>query len=526
MSKETTARIVPKEYLIPFILTTCCFSLWGFANDFTNPLVKVYENVFIISTSQASWLQFAFYTGYFCMALPAAFFIRKFSYKAAIMVGFAFYAIGALLAVPAAATATFGIFLLGSYILTYGLAFLETACNPYILSMGPPETATQRLNLAQAFNPIGSLVGMSVATLVLAPQLMTGKFRDELRTGNPEQVQNLIFRQDDGSAKLPEGAKINPSDPKIAELKDGSTVNIYDKLPDFKNTVGALDGAMPDALKGFRAGNPEGFEKLQRADLDSVKKPYIAVACVVIAFLLFFAKSKMPVSKEAGQDAPFGEVCTRIFKKAAFREGVLAQLFYVGAQIMCWTFIVHYGMEQVGISLGQAQAWNIVAMIIFLCSRWICTILLRFISPGGLLGTFSLGAIAFTVGAIFLKGDTFTIGLPVFLHKLIGTELAGNIGLLSLVMISACMSLMFPTIYGIALGGMKEEESKLGSAFLIMSIVGGAVLTKLQGGLIDSHGIRASFLLPAICFLFIAFYGFRSMARHRTLTTQPHPDFV
>ncbi|MFC7336847.1 MFS transporter [Haloferula chungangensis] len=526
MSSESKPRIVPPQYLLPFILTTCCFSLWGFANDFTNPLVKVYENVFIITTSQASWLQFAFYTGYFCMAIPAALFIRKFSYKAAIMVGFALYALGALLAVPAAATATFGIFLLGSYILTYGLAFLETACNPYILSMGPPETATQRLNLAQAFNPIGSVVGMLVATLVLAPQLMTGKFRTELGQENPEVVKNLIIMGEGETSALPEGAKLLDGETRKAELKDGSIVNVYDELPDFKNTVGALDGAVPDALKGLRANDPEEFKKLQSADLNSVKKPYIIVACVVTVFLFIFAKTKMPASQETAADAPFGQVCARIFSKPSFREGVLAQAFYVGAQIMCWTFIVHYGMEQVGISLGQAQAWNIVAMIIFLCSRWICTLLLRVISPGGLLAAFALGAIAFTVGAITLKGETFTIGLPSFLHNLIGTELAGNTGLLSLVMISACMSLMFPTIYGIALGGMKEEESKVGSAFLIMSIVGGAVLTKLQGGLIDSHGIRFSFVLPAICFVFIAIFGVRSMLRHRTLSDIPHPDAV
>lgn len=497
--------IVPKQYLLPFILTTCCFSLWGFANDFTNPLVKVYESVFVITTSQASWLQFAFYTGYFCMALPAAFFIRKFSYKAAIMVGFAFYAIGALLALPAASSATFGLFLLGSYILTYGLAFLETACNPYILAMGPRETATQRLNLAQAFNPIGSLVGMSVATLVLAPQLMTGDFRSELGKKNQEYTKHLVVVDQAEFSGLPEGAELSK-----VKLKDGSEVGVYSEIPNFDTEVGALDGAMPNALKAFRAYEPEGFGEMQRADLDSVKKPYMVVASVVIGFLVIFFLCKMPTFKQEGKDAPFMEITSRIFSRPRFREGVLAQLFYVGAQIMCWTFIVHYGMEQVGITLGQAQAWNIIAMFIFLSSRWICTFLLRYISPGKMLFLFALGAIAFTIGAINLKGDNFSLALPSFLHKLIGPELVGNTGLLSLVMISSCMSLMFPTIYGIALNGMSAEESKLGSAFLIMSIVGGALLTKFQGGLIDSYGIRESFWLPAICYVFIALYGLRA----------------
>jgi FHS family L-fucose permease-like MFS transporter len=479
--------VVPQQYLIPFALTTTCFSLWGFANDFTNPLVKVYENVFIITTSQASWLQFAFYTGYFCMALPASLFIRRFSYKAAIMVGFAFYAIGALLAVPAASTATFGLFLLGSYVLTYGLAFLETACNPYILAMGPRETATQRLNLAQAFNPVGSLIGMSVATLVLAPQLQTGAFREKLGDRDPAVVQHLIVQPETTSAAT-------------TKLADGTTVSVYSELPDFRGEVGALDAAMPNALKGFRAQDPGGFAAMQKADLDAVKLPYIVIAAIVTLFLIIFALTKMPKFSEERGYVPFGKTVRNIFSQARFREGVAAQGFYVGAQIMCWTFIVHYGMEQVGLSLAEAQSYNIVAMVIFLCSRWMCTALLRYFSPGRMLTVFACGAFAFTLGAIYLPG---------------------KVGLISLVLISACMSLMFPTIYGISLHSLTEEESKLGSAFLIMAIVGGAVLTKLQGGLIDAYSVRTSFWLPAACFVLIAMYGIRTFMKfeHEAATT-------
>lgn len=518
MSQESTStRTVPKEYLLPFILTTCCFSLWGFANDFTNPLVKVYEQVFIINTGQATLLQFAFYTGYFCMAIPAALFIRKFSYKAAIMVGFAFYALGALMAIPASLNAAFWIFAVGSYIITYGLAFLETACNPYILSMGSPETATQRLNLAQAFNPIGSLVGMFVASQLLAPNLLVEKFRDDMKQGDPKVVQYLITDEN----KIPVNATLDAEkNTVIYDDEYKTSVKFYkDGVPDFDNTIGALGGATTDGMKTFRATDPDGFNELQQTDLGYVRKPYIIIAAVVTTFLIIFAFAKMPGFKSAGKDAPFGEICARIFRLPHFREGVIAQLFYVGAQIMCWTFIVHYGMSEVGLTLNQAQSWNIVAMIIFLASRWICTFLLRIFSPGGMLMTFAVGGILFTIGAIYLKGDIFTVNL-------FGKELAANPGLLSLVMISACMSLMFPTIYGIALSNMKEEEAKLGSAFLIMSIVGGAVLTQLQGFVIDSSGIRTSFWLPAICFVFIAIFGLRSMVRGRHLTHRPHPDSV
>lgn len=207
MSETKKAALIPKQYLLTFILTTCCFSLWGFANDFTNPLVKVFEQVFIITTSQASWLQFAFYTGYFCMAIPAVLFIRRFSYKSAIMLGLALYACGALITIPASLTAQFALFCLASYVITYGLAFLETACNPYILAMGPAETATQRLNLAQSFNPIGSLAGMAVASLVLAPSLEVTKVRTQLEAQNPEYIQYLVT----GETDLPEGASIEDS---------------------------------------------------------------------------------------------------------------------------------------------------------------------------------------------------------------------------------------------------------------------------------------------------------------------------
>ena len=483
--------VVPKKYLLPFILTTCCFSLWGFANDFTNPLVKVFEQVFIITTGQASWLQFAFYTGYFCMALPAAFFIRKFSYKAAILIGFSFYALGALLAIPASLYAVFPLFLLGSYILTFGLAFLETACNPYILAMGPRETATQRLNLAQAFNPIGSLVGMSVASLLLAPNLMVTELADDLLAKKPAVTKYLVQSPDD----IPQGATLTP-------LKEGeteytsfvlndelkTTVGLYKaELPEFEKIPGTLGAASTNAMKMIRETDTEKFQEIQQADLGYVRTPCVVIAGVVLVFFSIFAFSRMPTFRdETKADAPFLEITGRIFARPRFFGGVIAQLFNVGAQIMCWTFVVHYGMEYCNLRLGEAQSYNIAAMILFLSSRWVCTYLLRYFSPGAMLSFFATGGVLFTIGAIYLPGKT---------------------GLISLVLISSCLSLMFPTIYGIALDGMKEEEAKLGSAYLIMAIVGGAFLTKLQGGLIDDYGVRTSFWLPVGCFVVVALYG-------------------
>lgn len=271
-------------------------------------------------------------------------------------------------------------------------------------------------------------------------------------------------------------------------------VSVYaDGLPDFVNESGALDRAMPNVMKGMRSGDVESFKETQQTDLANVRGPFMVIVSVVTVFFLIFAFRRMPTFKEEGADAPFFEIFGRLIKRARFVEGVLAQGFYVGAQIMCWTFIIHYGMEQVGLTLSEAQNYNIVAMIIFIFSRFICTFLLRFFRPSLMLLAFAIGGFCFTVGAIYLPGQT---------------------GLISLVLISACMSLMFPTIYGIALNGLKIEQAKLGSAFLIMSIVGGAVLTKLQGGLITDYGVRTSFWLPAGCFVLIALYGLRCLVAY------------
>lgn len=485
---HTFYTIVPKKYLWSFILTTCCFSLWGFANDFTNPLVKVFEQVFIITTQQASWLQFAFYSGYFCMALPAVFFIRRYSYKSAILLGLSLYAIGAMLTIPASLYAKFALFCLASYVITYGLAFLETACNPYILAMGPVETATRRLNLAQAFNPIGSLTGMAVASLILAPNLEVTQLRSDIADKEPAAVKYLITDEN----ALPAGSKLALSDASV-QLADSSQVTFYaDGIPDFDEALGSLDRAMVDVMKGMRSQDPEDYQVLLKQDLANVRGPYLVIAAIVFCFLLIFAFSKLPAFKAQGEVAPFWTVARSLFVRKHFVEGVIAQLCYVGAQIMCWTFIIHYAMEQVGLSLAQAQNYNIVAMVLFLTSRFICTYLLSYFRAGALLSGFALAAILFLLGAIYLPPQ---------------------LGLYSLVLVSACMSLMFPTIYGIALNGLSLEQAKLGSAFLIMSIVGGAVLTKLQGGLITDHGIRLSFFLPAVCFVVIAAYGFRNMTK-------------
>ncbi len=449
--ENQSVPVVPQHYLFPFVLVTSLFALWGFANDVTNPLVKAFQEIFQISTAESAWVQTAFYGGYATMAIPAALIIRWFSFKTGIILGLALYAIGAMLFIPASMNMQFSLFLIALYVLTFGLAFLETSANPYILSMGPEETATRRLNLAQAFNPIGSLTGMIVASQFILPNLHVSEFRDNQMSAHPEYATML------------------PSE---------------------------VDTLVTKSLRDFSETEPAAHQQMQSHDLGVVRVPYVVIALVVLCVLIAFAISTMPNTGHSHDKIHLSQVLRNL---AHFRYlgGVVAQAFYVGAQIMCWTFIIHYGMTLLGLSAAQAQRYNIVAMVIFLTSRFVCTFFLKYVSPGLLLGILSIGGMLLTLGTIFLQGFA---------------------GLYCLVAISACMSLMFPTIYGIALNGLTADDAKLGSAGLIFAIVGGALMPRFQGQIIDMapftfagrtlESMRVSFVLPLLCFFVVAIYGF------------------
>ena len=422
------------NYLVPFILITSCFALWGFANDITNPMVKAFSKIFRMSVTDGTLVQVAFYGGYFMMALPAAIFIRRFSYKAGVLMGLGMYSFGAFLFYPAMKMGEYYPFLLAYFILTCGLSFLETSCNPYILSMGPEESATRRLNFAQSFNPMGSLLGMFVAM---------------------NFIQNRLS-------------------PLSTEERAVLTDNEFIEVRDY--------------------------------DLGVLVTPYLIIGAVILAMFLVIWLVKMPKSAEGDHKINLIPTLKRLCTLKHYREGVVAQFFYVGAQIMCWTFIIQYGtrifMEQ-GMAEQTAevmsQSYNIMAMIIFCISRFVCTFLLRYVNPSHLLKVLALTACVFMAGVSFLQN--------IF-------------GLYCLVGVSACMSLMFPTIYGIALQGL-GDDAKFGAAGLIMSILGGAVLPPLQASVIDMGTIAAmpavnlSFFIPFICFVVIAIYGQRTIKMHQ-----------
>ena len=420
-------KLIEKKYLATFIIITSLFALWGFANDITNPMVAAFQTVMELSAFQASWVQFAFYGGYATMAIPAALFIRKFSYKSGILLGLGLYATGAFLFIPAAAMQSFPFFCMSLYILTFGLAFLETTANPFILSLGSKDTSTRRLNFAQAFNPMGSLSGMAVASMVVLPALWS----------------------------------------------------------DRRNAAGETF---------FHTLSEAEKEAIRLHDLEVIRNPYVILGLVVVAMFIIILLKKMPQTAASEKQDSAKFTLKRLWHNSVYREGVLAQVFYVAAQIMVWTFIIQYA-DNLGINKATAQNYNIIAMTIFLCSRFISTFLMRYVNSRALLAVFGIGAIICTIGTILI------VGMP---------------GLYCLVGISAFMSLMFPTIYGIALENVESRDTSLGAAFLVMAIVGGAVMPPLQGLIIDRGkvaglpAVNASFVLPLICFIAITIYGWRS----------------
>ena len=432
---ENKKPLVPRKYLLTFILITSLFALWGFANDITNPMVAAFQTVMELSVAKASMVQFAFYGGYATMAIPAALFIRKYSYKSGILLGLGLYAIGAFLFIPAAAYQEFAFFCFSLYILTFGLAFLETTANPFILSLGDKESSTRRLNLAQAFNPVGSLSGMAVASFVVLPYLWSDK-------------------------------------------RDATGKIIFDTLSEAEKA------------------------NIRLHDLAIIRNPYVALGLVVLCILVVIALTKMPkvTSEEKSSEEKENSVkqsLSNLWKNSIYREGVFTQMCYVAAQIMVWTFIIQYA-DHLGINKATAQVYNIIAMSLNLVGRFLGTYIMKFVNTRRLLTLFGIGASVCTMGAICIEG---------------------MLGLYSLILISLFMSIMFPSIYGIALENVSPQDTKLGAAFLVMAIVGGALMPPLQGMIIDQEvimgfpAVNISFVLPLICFLIIITYGYRSFKK-------------
>lgn len=389
------------------MLVTSLFLLWGLANNMTDTLLAAFKRIMDMSDTQTSLIQFAFYGSYFCFALPAALFIRKKSYKSGIILGLLLYACGAILFYPAAKVASYAFYLVAIYIMAGGCSVLETTANPYILSMGSPETATRRLNIAQSFNPIGSIMGI----------LMSKYF-------------------------------------------------ILDNI-----------------------------------SLYSVSGTYATLGCVLLVILAVMLYAKMPAGKDLEKQGLLKVTFSRLFSNTLYRNGVVAQFFYVGAQIGVWSFTIRIVMQELGILESEASSIYLITIIGFCLSRFVYTWLMKWISPSRLL----------VVGGALSTLMSLTVVLSA------GT---GWLMVTALTLISVFMSLMFPTIYGIALSTIAEsehpEDSKIGASGLIMAILGGAILTPVQGMISDATNIYISYIVPVVCFVVVTIFAISAAKNQKT----------
>ena len=405
-------RVLEKKYLLPFILVTSLFALWGLANNMTDTLLAAFKKIMQMSDTQTSFIQMAFYGAYFCVALPAALFIRKFSYKKGVILGLLLYAAGAILFLPAASTASYAFYLVAIYIMASGCSVLETTANPYIMSMGSPETATRRLNIAQSFNPIGSILGILVSKYFI----------------------------------------------------------------------------------------------LQDISLYSVSGTYAGLGVVLLVIMVVMLFARMPEGKDETKQASLINTFSRLAKNKKYIWGVVAQFFYVGAQIGVWSFTIRLVMKELGYVEAQAATLYLISIIGFCASRFVYTWLMKYVAPVRLLAA---GSVLSAVCALVV------------------VMAGGWVAVIALVLISVFMSLMFPTIYGIALGSLNENDNekgdvKIGASGLIMAILGGALITPLQGMVSDATGsINTSYVVPLVCFIVVLCYALFAVRNEKILS---NPD--
>lgn len=403
-----------KKQILPFALVSLLFMMWGVANNMNDTLLAAFKRIMSMSDLQTSFVQFAFYGAYFCIAFPAAVFIRRHSYKSGIILGLVLYAAGTMLFYPAGEAASYGFFLFAIYVMACGCAVLETTANPYILSMGSKETATRRLNLAQTLNPLGAIAGILLSRHFILSELHSA-----------------------------------------------------------------------DAVERAKMG-AEALAEVQHHELTAVSGTYLIIGCVLLILMVIILLVKMPGGKDSGDGVNIRSTLHRLWANRPYRYGVMVQFFYVGVQTGVWSFTIRMAMAQLDILEREASMIFLYSIIGFTLFRFFFTWLMTYVRPIRLLGIASLVALILTMIVIFTEG-WIAVG--------------------ALIAISACMSLMFPTIYGVALNDVSGDDSKIAASGLIMAILGGALITPLQAWCSDTIGISMSFFVPAACFAVILIYS-------------------
>jgi FHS family L-fucose permease-like MFS transporter len=413
---QTKEPLVYRDMLLLFVVLVCCFTAWGVAADLTTPMVAGFKRIFAMSTFQASLVQLAYYGAYFLLALPAAFINERFGYKAGLLTGLGLAALGAFAFYPASKIMTYSAFLVALFAMAAGCSILETSANPFVMSLGPESTATRRLNLAQAFNPLGTNIGVLLAATLILPKLQ-----------DPVNLASLT----------------------------------------------------PAQLHTIRAG-----------ELGAVMGPYLGLAFVLLLLWVSVAFRKAPHIRDEFPSGEIGEgdrgaVFRQLMGNKRYRYGVIAQFFNVAAQVCTWTYIIQYVQQALGGSLALGGYMLQVSLIVFLFSRFLMTWLIGYIRATVLLSILAGLAVLLSVYAMF------------------SPDLSGVIAVVAL---SFCLSLMFPTIYGVALKGL-GPATKFGAAGLVMAIVGGAIMPLVQGKVVDATSPAISFIVPAVCYAVVMCYG-------------------
>ena len=412
---EKNNRFISPASLLPFILVTTLFFMWGIPNNLNGVLIKQFMKSFELTAFKAGLIQSAFYMGYFILAVPAAILMRKYSYKVGIVFGLLLYAFGCLLFYPAALIGTYGFFLFALFIIASGLAFLETGANPFIALLGNKDSSERRLNLSQAFNPIGSVVGVLLGTA-------------------------FIF------------SGVEPDESKITALK--------------------------------AAGEYDAF--LQHETL-RVVKPYLALAAFAVLWAILIIRTKFPHFKEEEKKpSKDNGRLTELIKIPHFIKGVIAQFFYVGAQVGTWSYFIMYVQDYTGEAEKMAGYLLTGTLIAFGAGRFSATWIMRIVAPAKLMGIYSI---------INLILVAISITMP------------GWIGMWALLFTSFFMSLMYPTIFAMSIKGL-GPNTKIGGSVLVMAIIGGAILTPLMGLIAEeTESMALAMMIPLVAYIYIAYYS-------------------
>ena len=499
-TKGNLAPVVPKAYRTVFFMLVACFALWGLLNNMTDNLVPAFETIFGIKPSESAGVQISFYGAYAVLAIFAAMMVEEFSYKTGVLTGLGFYILGALIYIPACIAQSFDLYLLGIFILAGGLSILETSCNPYVLSLGPEETAVRRLNFAQAFNPVGSLAGIFLAKYLILANL-----------GNNSKAVQLFWVCVPYVGLIAVAAVIWFF---FIRYKQPESKSLHYEMPVQDNSM--KTGISKPKLIGMYLlciAIPVGLLIALNFGLED---PGIwgNMVCQLLVVMMGPIIFTLLIKN-------YRNMLCALLKLPRYWVGVIAQFFYVGVQIAAWTWLNKYCCKQLGLESDVAATYYVISLILFILCRWVATYYMKKFNPADMMALFAIVAIACCLGTMYLPTQVlFTIG-----------DLPFSANVICLILMSGGMSLMFPTIYGIALGGLDNRVVKLGAAGLIMAILGGAIITPWMGSIIESSdsiwfclvpgadatwntelktsdlAVRAAFIVPAICFAVVLAYS-------------------